>query len=223
MADARWLDEEEIYLRNLSGLCQELSGRYKKNYEMYKVIQAKFRIPSIVISSITGLTSFGSSNFPPEYRVWVSISVGIASLSIAILNSIESYMKISENLTGASQASIELHKLKEYIDMELALPKENRLTQGIIFLRDCYTRYERILEIAPDILNVIRFISPSYSETIDIAKVDGSVYRTASIQKPVSLFNDNNHREEEFQINIKETIDEETIDEEINNEKTEIS
>lgn len=191
MTDDRWLDEEEIYLRNLSGLCQELSGRYKNYYERYKVVQARFRIPSIVISSVTGLTSFGSSNFPPNYRMWVSISVGIASLSIAILNSIESYMKIGEHMAGSSQASVELHKLKEFIDMELAFPKENRVTQGIIFLRDCYTRYERILEIAPDILKVVRFISPSYNETIDIAKVDGSVYRTVTIQRPVGLLTDN--------------------------------
>ncbi len=79
-------------------------------------------------------------------------------------------------MAGSSQASVELHKLKEYIDMELALPKENRITQGIIFLRDCYTRYERILEIAPDILKTIRFIRPSYSENIDISKIKGAIY-----------------------------------------------
>lgn len=180
-AEDRWVIEEEEYLTNLSRLCQDVSGRYKHYYDIYKVIQARFRIPSIVVSSVTGLTSFGSSNFPPAYREWVSIAVGIASLSIAILNSIETYMKIGENLASASHASIELHKLKEYIDMELTLPRDKRLTQGIIFLRDCYTRYERILEIAPDILKTTRFVHPSFEETTSIP-----VYASASVSKTSS-------------------------------------
>lgn len=158
----RWLYEEELYLRELSRLCQELSNKYKLYYELYKKRQARFRIPSIIISSVTGLLSFGSTNYPEDSRKYVSITVGIASLCIALLNSIETYMKIGENMTGSAQASIELQKLKEFIDMEISLPLDDRPTQGIIFLRDCYTRYERILDIAPNILKSIRFIKPSY-------------------------------------------------------------
>lgn len=159
---SKWLPEEEVYLKDLSRLCQELSNKYKLYYELYKKRQARFRIPSIIISSVTGLLSFGSTNYPEESRKFVSITVGIASLFISLLNSIETYMKIGENMAGSAQASIELQKLKEYIDMELSLPLDDRPTQGIIFLRDCYTRYERILDIAPNILKTIRFIKPSY-------------------------------------------------------------
>lgn len=158
----RWLYEEELYLRELSRLCQELSNKYKLYYELYKKRQARFRIPSIIISSVSGLLSFGSTNFPMNSREYVAIMVGIASLCIAILNSIETYMKVGENMAGSAQASIELQKLKEFIDMEISIPIDDRPTQGIIFLRDCYTRYERILDIAPNILKTIRFIKPSY-------------------------------------------------------------
>jgi hypothetical protein len=160
----RWLPEEESYLKELSRLCQELSNKYKLYYELYKTRQARFRIPSIIISSVTGLLSFGSTNFKPESREYVSITVGIASLCIALINSIETYMKISENMAGSAQACIELQKLKETIDMELSLPLDDRPTQGILFLRDCYTRYERILDIAPNIFKTIRFIKPSYND-----------------------------------------------------------
>jgi hypothetical protein len=159
-----WLYEEEVYLRELSRLCQELSNKYKLYYDLYKKRQARFRIPSIIISSVTGLLSFGSTNYPEASRKYVSITVGIASLCIALLNSIETYMKIGENMTGSAQASNELQKLKEYIDMEISIPLEHRPTQGIIFLRDCYTRYERIMDISPNILKSVRFIKPSYIE-----------------------------------------------------------
>jgi hypothetical protein len=207
----RWLPEEESYLKELSRLCQELSNKYKLYYELYKTRQARFRIPSIIISSVTGLLSFGSTNFTPTSREYVSITVGIASLCIALLNSIETYMKIAENMAGSAQACIELQKLKESIDMELSLPLDDRPTQGILFLRDCYTRYERILDIAPNIFKTIRFIKPSYNDsrkknsiTIapyyhnsdDIENDTQEVYapKTVNIQEPIQDKEDQDER-----------------------------
>lgn len=163
--NAKWLPEEETYLRDLSKLCQDLSTKFKRYYELYKNRQAKFKIPAIVISSVTGLTSFGTSNFPEKYQKWVSIAVGASSLFIALLNSIESYMKIGETMSGCLQASLSLQKLKEYIDMELSLPLDDRSSQGILFLRECYAKYEKILDLSPSIIKHVRFIRPSYEDT----------------------------------------------------------
>jgi hypothetical protein len=158
----KWLLEEEVYLKDLSRLSQELSCKFKRYHDIYKERQAKFKIPSIIISSITGIISFGTSNFPPQYSNYVSIGVGISSLFIALLNSIESYMKIGENMSGSIQASMSFQKLKESIDVELTLPIEDRVSQGIIFLRECYSQYEKIWDLSPSILKNVRFIRPSY-------------------------------------------------------------
>lgn len=167
MADnQKWLPEEEAYLRELSRLSQELSIKFKRYYELYKNRQAKFKLPAIIISSITGLTSFGTSNFPEKYQKWVSIAVGASSLFIALLNSIESYMKIGETMSGCLQASISLQKLKEIIDIELSLPLDDRSSQGILFLRECYAKYEKILDLSPSILKHVRFIKPSFDDRI---------------------------------------------------------
>lgn len=197
----KWLYEEELYLRELSRLCQELSNKYKLYYELYKKRQARFRIPSIIISSVTGLLSFGSTNYPEDSRKYVSITVGIASLCIALLNSIETYMKIGENMTGSAQASNELQKLKEYIDMELSLPIDDRPTQGIIFLRDCYTRYERILDIAPNILKSVRFIKPSY-----IDKRKPSITLPFDYNNSDDIENDNNTEDDNLQKKKRATV-----------------
>lgn len=162
MDNIKWLPEEETYLRELSKLSQELSCKFKRYHDLYRDRQAKFKIPAIVISSITGIISFGTSNFPPQYSNFVSIGVGISSLFIALINSIESYMKIGETMSGSIQASISFQKLKESIDVELALPPEDRTSQGIIFLRECFSQYEKIWDLAPNILKNVRFIRPSY-------------------------------------------------------------
>jgi hypothetical protein len=159
--EASWNREEEEYLRDLSRLCEELCQKFKVYHDVYKSRQAKFRIPSIIISSITGLASFGNSNFPVEYQNLVNIGVGACSIFIAILNSIESYMKIGEIIGGTLQASINFQKLKETIDVELSLPVENRTCQGILFLRQSYQNYEKYWDLAPNILRRMRFIKPA--------------------------------------------------------------
>lgn len=160
----KWLPEEEIYLKDLSRLCEQISSKFKHYYEYYKKIQARFKIPAIVISSVTGLTSLGTSTFPQEAQQWIAIGVGAASLFIAILNSIESYMKIGENMSGCLQASISLQKLKESIDLELAVPAEDRNDPGIQFVRDCHSKYEKILELSPNIFKNIKFVRPVFNE-----------------------------------------------------------
>lgn len=156
----QWNAQEEDYLRSLSQVCQELSQKFKVYHDVYLKRQFKFRIPSIVISSITGLASFGTTNFPEHYQNFVSIAVGASSIFIAILNSIESYMKIGEIISGTLQASINFQKLKEQIDIELALPIEDRNSQGIVFVRECYGMYEKYWDLSPHILARVRFIKP---------------------------------------------------------------
>ena len=156
-----WHKEEEDYLRDLSRLSEELCQKFKIYHDIYKSRQAKFRIPSIIISSITGLASFGNSNFPKEYQNTVNIAVGACAIFIAIINSIESYMKIGEIIGGTLQASINFQKLKECIDVELALPVESRVGQGIVFLRQCYQTYEKYWDLAPNVLRKMRFVKPS--------------------------------------------------------------
>lgn len=157
----RWYAAEEAYLRDLSELCQTLSVTYKENYELYKTRDARFKIPSIVISSFTGLISFGSSNFPAEYVPYVSIAAGISSMLIALLSGIDAYMKTGPIMSGCIAASLHLQKLKETIDMELSLLPTDRSEAGIQFTRECYTRYERIIETSPSITNTVAFVRTS--------------------------------------------------------------
>lgn len=203
--DNKWLLEEEVYLKDLSKLSQELSCKFKRYHDIYKERQAKFKIPAIVISSITGIISFGTSNFPPQYSNYVSIGVGISSLFIALLNSIESYMKIGENMSGSIQASMSFQKLKESIDVELTLPIEDRVSQGIIFLRECYSQYEKIWDLSPNILKNVRFIRPSYDPK----------------QVSITMKQDMNSSDiEHTEITLSETLEDETSPKQTKKAKT---
>ena len=45
--------------------------------------------------------------------------------------------------------------------MELTVDYSQRSLKGILFLRECYTTYERILDTAPNVFKTVKFIKPS--------------------------------------------------------------
>lgn len=154
-----WPSDEERYLKNLAAVCEMMSKKYREKFEKKRSEQAKFRIPSIVIGSISGVASFGTSTFPEYMQRSVSIAVGGSAIFIAILNAIESYMKIGEIMSASLQASTNFQKLADDILIELSVPPEHRTTQSIIFVRDVYSSYQKYIDLAPP-LKTIRVIKP---------------------------------------------------------------
>lgn len=144
-----WTEEEELYLQSIQDSCEKLSAVYLAGYKRLHRIQAKIKIPVIIIGSFTGITSFGAETFPKYAQKWVSVGVGVVTIGIAILNTIESYFKISENCNAAINTTNALQQLREDINKELSLPTNDRQAPGLTFLRDIYTRYQQILSQAP--------------------------------------------------------------------------
>jgi hypothetical protein len=167
-----WRVDQEAYLVELSKVCETLSTRYKQMYDVYRRHQARFRIPSIVVSSALGLLSFGQQNFNDGHTI--SIIVGVGTVLIAIANSVETYMKIGENMSGCLLTSASLAKLKESIDLELSLSVDDRSNSGIIFVRTVASDYEAILNAAPAVLRRIRFVKPLSGVVIERSELGES-------------------------------------------------
>jgi hypothetical protein len=156
-----WVDEDEDYLRDLSRISQELAQKFHAYYTFYKKQQARIRIPIITLSSISGLLSFGTTVFPLNAQPFVSIGVGISGMLVALVGSIESFLKIQEIVTGSLAASLNFTKLTEQITVELALPRERRNSPGLVYVRECYGAYEKYWESAPSVFRRIRFVRPA--------------------------------------------------------------
>lgn len=146
-----WLVEEERYLRRLRGSSTGLSQYFLGRYKYYRSLQGKLRLPAIILSSMSGVASFGTTTFPRVVQRWVSVVVGGVSIVIAILNTVEAYMKVAELLAKASTASTGFKKLADDIQCELDLPAEDRQTSGVVFVRESYARFQQIIDQAPPI------------------------------------------------------------------------
>jgi hypothetical protein len=171
-----WLASEQKYLEKMSVTCKRLTDKFKLIHRRYNRYQGRFRIPSIILSSVTGLFSMGNSNFPAGYQQYVSIGVGIVSVAIAVLGSIESFMKIGDIMAYCMQAATTFHKLKEKIDCELALPVGDRKCDGITFVRECSVDYHKAFAVGGNLIKSDWFIDPEYQhEEFNVHTADATV------------------------------------------------
>lgn len=145
----KWYDREEEYLHFLKETCIELSQVYMELYLRTHKIQTKLRLPVIALSSCSGVASFGSSSFNAKTMKYISIGVGIINVFIAIVQTYESYLKIGDIVSKSLSASQALKKLADHIECEIFIPIEDRDSSGITYLRECFSRYQAIIDQAP--------------------------------------------------------------------------
>ena len=92
-----------------------MSKQHKNNYFYYKWVSTLFRVPTIVISSISGVFSVGTQAYMNQNTI--SGIVCLLSLIISIINSIELFLHISDNV------EIELEMSKKYYILSCDLYK----------------------------------------------------------------------------------------------------
>lgn len=148
-----WFDKEEEYLKLLQQMSQHLSERYMDLYKTTHSKQTKLRLPAIILSSFSGIASFGNNGFPQAYQQYVSIGVGLINITIAMIQTYESYLKIADIVSKSLTVSTNLKKLADDIHCEMYIPIEDRETNGITFLRDAFSRYGAIVYQAPPLEN----------------------------------------------------------------------
>lgn len=162
----QWYAEEERYLKILYDICIQLSKEYMELYIITHKFQTKLRIPAIICSSLSGVASFGSSSFGDKIQRYISIGVGIVNVGIAIVQTYESYLKLGDIVSKSLSCSMAFKKLGESIFCETYIPVEDRNSTGITFLRDCFARYQTILDQAPP----LEFHGKPYSDTLKKAQ-----------------------------------------------------
>lgn len=144
-----WAHEEETYLKEVMKSCDDHAKLFHKVHKKYREFQTRLKIPLIIVGSFSGVASFGTASFPEQWQQFVSLIVGVVSIVIAILNTIESYYKVVETTGESLNTASALERLRDDINKELSIPPASRETRGITYLRDCYVRYQQIVSQSP--------------------------------------------------------------------------
>jgi hypothetical protein len=189
-----WTSDIEQILDQVRENSVWLSQHHKKKYFYYKNVSDYFRIPTIVVSSIASVASVGLTSYVAQENI--SGIVCLLSLSVGIINSIELYLRIQDNLENelnTSKAyyalSIDLHKL-------LNLSQVNREGDPKQVLNEYYKRYE-------DLVQESNLLSASYPDKLNkLPKIKGmfAKLKSSPSSSSTSSINSNPMDEQETQL-----------------------
>ena len=85
----------------------------------------------------------------------ISVVTCAISMMVTILTSTKLYMKITENSSQEQELAIQYKSLALDLFKILSLPKENRGTDGLVYLNKVYSKYTNLIE-SSQILNNIK-------------------------------------------------------------------
>ena len=196
-----WCEREEEYLELLHKTCLELAEVYRQLYVETSKVHNKLRLPAIILSSLSGAASFGSSSFassavdPLKTQQYINISIGIVNVFIAMIQTYESFKKIGETVSKSISTCVALKKLSEDIHCMVFIPPGDRDTAGVMYLRDAFNRYQSIMDQAPPLEHVIkdylRFKDVSNKITVEIKKQNRAMLNSqiTTTSQPFTQYN----------------------------------
>jgi len=142
-----WTVKLEEYFASTGEKAHCLSWVHKQAEQMYSTRRTFIDLPVIVGSGIVAFLNAGSSSMFDDPRI-SSIALGIGSLCIGVLNTLGSYFGWAKRAEGHRISAIHYAKLYRFITVELALPREERMSPPA-FLKYVKDQYDRLQEISP--------------------------------------------------------------------------
>ena len=110
-----WTDDIELILENIRQNSVLLNKHHKNIYFFYRNLQKYFRIPTICLSAIGSVSSVGLTHYLDQQHI-SAITCGL-SLIVGIINSVELFLKINDQL------ETELNNSKSFMFLLLILKK----------------------------------------------------------------------------------------------------
>jgi len=145
-----WTDAHDESLYIIFKYSNTLYKQYHKNYIKSKQRLQKYRIPIIILSSISGFLSISNSGYiPDEYNKWVSLIVGFFNLLTSLVSLIENFKKIDQTVIKSQETYISFKKINDNISLLLRTPREERKESGTDSVEKFFQLFENTLLNAP--------------------------------------------------------------------------
>ena len=146
-----WNDQHENILRQWGEACACYRFMHHRSYLLYKDLSMKFTLPVIVLSTITGTANFAQSTLPPSIQPAAPSVIGGLNLIAGLIATIMQFLKINELMENHRTAALAHGLLSRNIRLMLAISRDERKKDGLKFVEDCKTEYDRLLEQSPSI------------------------------------------------------------------------
>ena len=134
-----WTGDIEKLLHDIRINSAMMSNQHKVKFFYYKKVSARFRIPTIILSSACSVSSVGLQNYISQQHI--SAITCLISLLVGVINSIELYLRLQDNLENELDKSKQYYQLSTDIFKVTTLNSENREGDPHKILDEFYNRY----------------------------------------------------------------------------------
>ena len=206
-----WNDEHDDIMKNLKRFTNFLSREYQQAYWKYRGRLQIYRIPIIVMSSLSGFLSISNSGYiPPAYNKWVSLLVGFVNLMVTVITLIENFKKIDTHMNKSFSAHINFKQLHDEIAIMLKVPSIERSENGNDTISRFFTRYQAYLLDAPVIKKITNNLLECPLESRIIQDIEEKATTSSStrglLKKNKSIINSRRSEDLESGVCIKTQI-----------------
>ena len=152
--DSNWSDDIEKVLAAIHISCTLYAEHHKKRYFYLKGYLKYFRIPTIIISGISSVSSVGLQPYIAQSNI--SMLTCVLTLLCGIITSIELYLQIQASMENELVASKDFYLLAADIYKMLTLSRANRGVGGISYLDEKFGIFCKYIESSHLINNRIK-------------------------------------------------------------------
>jgi hypothetical protein len=161
-----WLEE---YFASTGEKAHCLSWCHKKAETIYSQRRTFVEIPVIVGSAVIGFLNAGSSSMFSDAKI-SSILLGIGSLSVGVLQTVNTYFSWAKRAESHRIAAIQYSKLYRFLNIEMSLPREERMSPHDL-LKHTKDAYDRLQEISPLIPpEIVKEFKITFQKETEISK-----------------------------------------------------
>jgi hypothetical protein len=144
-----WTVILEEYFAQTGEKANGLAIMHKKAESIFTRRKTYIDLPVIIGSGAVAFLNAGSSSLFTDHQL-AATALGVGSLVIGVLNTMGSYFGWAKRAEGHRMSGIHYAKLYRFINVELRLPREQRMQPGD-FLKYTKDQYDRLAELSPPI------------------------------------------------------------------------
>jgi hypothetical protein len=182
-----WTVTLEDYFAQTGEKANGLAIMHKRAESIFTRRKTYIDLPVIVGSGAVAFLNAGSSSLFTDHQL-AATALGVGSLVLGVLNTIGTYFGWAKRAEGHRMSGIHYAKLYRFINVEMRLPREQRMQPGD-FLKYVKDQYDRLAELSPLIpSSITKDFAKQMEKYMDISKPE----ETNGLNK-IEIFVDSAH------------------------------
>lgn len=167
--DITWNERLEEYFASSGEKAHCLGMMHKESEAVYSLRRNFIDLPVIIGSAAIGFLNAGSSTMFDDPKV-SSVALGVGSLLVGVLSTINTYFNWSKRAEGHRISAIQYSKLYRFLNLEMSLPRDERMHPADLLknVRDTYDRLQEISPLLPP--HVLADFRKRYDSNTEISK-----------------------------------------------------